>query len=454
LSKNKTIYVCRECGYDTVKWYGRCPGCGAWNTFEEEILSSKFPLEPEKPAALSKPQSICDIVSKDAERMELDKSEIDGVLGGGIVPGSLVLVGGEPGIGKSTLLMQIAQTVGTRFGKTLYVTGEESAYQVRMRAERLGALSPAVLLLTETNVQRILGHARTIRPVLLVLDSIQTVYHPEMSSVPGSVSQVRQCTAEVLRFAKENNTAVFLVGHVTKEGTLAGPRVLEHMVDTVLYFEGERYQSFRLLRAIKNRFGSTNEIAVFEMQHKGLVPYTNPSQVFLKQKPVGVAGSTVVCAMQGTRPVLLEIQALATSTLFGNPRRLASGVDYNRMLIILAVMEKVVGMNLASQDVYINVAGGIRIEDPAVDLAVAVAVASSFRNTEIDSQIAFMGEIGLGGEVRAVTNLDRRLKETAKLGFNKAVVPRGNVLNSCDNPGLDLIRVGSVAEIIDTIIGR
>ncbi|MGI6712005.1 MAG: DNA repair protein RadA [Bacillota bacterium] len=455
MSRNKSAYVCRQCGYDTVKWYGRCPGCGTWNSFDEEIS------EPQKKSQGLKgilhtleSQPLNEIGTKDMERFFLDNGELDGVLGGGIVPGSLVLVGGEPGIGKSTLLLQIIYTIGVKYGKTLYVSGEESAHQVRMRAERLGVVSSEVLLLTETNIKEIIKYAQEIKPVLMVVDSIQTTYLPEMSSVPGSISQIKQCTAELTSLAKNFNTAVFLVGHVTKEGTLAGPRVLEHMVDTVLYFEGERHHSFRLLRSIKNRFGSTNEIAVFEMQNKGLVPYNNPSQLFLEQRPIGVSGSTVVCTIQGTRPVLLEVQALVTSTMFGNPRRLTSGIDYNRILIILAVLEKIVGLNLSNQDVYVNIAGGFKIEDPAADLAVAAAIVSSFRNIEIDSNIVIIGEVGLGGETRAVTNLDRRLKEALKLGFTKAVVPKGNNIRISEDYHMMINQVTSVSETIEIIVGR
>lgn len=454
MAKKKFIFVCKECGYDTAKWQGQCPGCGEWNSFEETAI---------KPAASSRqsgitgqtvgPQPLDRIVSQDVSRLVLDNGELDGVLGGGIVPGSLILVGGEPGIGKSTLLMQIAYTVGMKYGKTLYVSGEESAYQIKMRAERLGAISPKVLLLTETDINQVVHYAGQIKPVLLILDSIQTVYHPEMASAPASVSQIRQCTAEIMKFAKLNNTAAMLVGHVTKEGVLAGPRVLEHMVDTVLYFEGERHHSFRLLRTVKNRFGSTNEIAVFDMQHQGLIPFADPSKLFLEQRPYGVSGSVVTSAIQGTRPVLLEVQALTSSSTFGNPRRLASGVDFNRTLIILAVLEKIVGIHISGQDVYVNITGGVRVDDPGVDLAVAVAVVSSFRNLAIDQNTVIMGEVGLGGEVRAVGNTERRIKEAKKLGFSQVIVPKAN-LTGCQVPGVSVIGVSNLNEALDVIIGR
>jgi DNA repair protein RadA/Sms len=453
LAKSKIVYVCRECGYDAVKWQGRCPGCGAWNTMEEQIISGKINgLNLMSGMISAKPVSINDVKAKEEARMILDNEELKGVLGGGIVPGSLILVGGEPGIGKSTLLLQVAYEIAQKYGKVLYVSGEESAHQIKMRAERLGTIHPDILVLTETNMENIISCARKETPVLMIIDSIQTVFLPEISAAPGSVSQVRQCAAEALRYIKGNNLALVLVGHVTKEGMLAGPRVLEHMVDTVLYFEGEKHNSFRLLRAIKNRFGSTNEIAVFEMQHQGLVSVADLSQLFLSQRPEGVSGSVVVSAMQGTRPVLLEVQALSVATSFNNPRRLTSGVDYNKTLIILAVLDKIVGMNLSSQDIYVNIAGGVRIEDPALDLAIAVAVASSFREQDVDGHTVVMGEIGLNGEVRAVTNIERRLKEAQKMGFKTAVIPMGNRLSN--SFGLTLLPVSSVTETLNVVIGR
>ena len=455
LAKAKYVYVCRECGFDTIKWLGQCPGCSAWNTLEEEMLAPKNAAgEKQAVRTAAKPQPITQVQARDAERLVLDNGELDGVLGGGIVPGSMVLVGGEPGIGKSTLLMQISHLVGSRYGPTLYVSGEESAYQVRMRAERLGALSDQVLLLTETDIEQVIQHAENIKPALLVIDSIQTVYFPEMQSAPGSVSQVRHCAALLTRFAKQGNTAVVLVGHVTKEGTLAGPRVLEHMVDTVLYFEGEQHHSFRVLRAVKNRFGSTNEIAVFDMQSKGLIPFSEPSKMFLEQRPEGVPGSMITCAMQGTRPVLLEVQALTAPTPFGNPRRLAAGVDFNRVLIILAVLDKVVGMHVSGQDVYVNIAGGIKVDDPGVDLSVAAAVASSFREREMDSRTVAIGEIGLSGEIRAVTNIERRIREAAKLGFTRVLIPKANHSQPLEKMGIELLPVANLTEALAILIGR
>lgn len=452
MAKNKTVFVCRECGHDSVKWQGRCPGCGSWNTMEEEIISREV-KQPgfERTINTSKPMPINDVEAKEAERLLLDNEELQGVFGGGIVPGSLTLVGGEPGIGKSTLLLQVAYEIALKYGKVLYVSGEESAHQIKMRAERLGTIDSQVLVLTETNMENIITYAKKEKPVLMIIDSIQTVFLPEISSAPGSVSQVRQCAAAAMNYTKDSNMALILVGHVTKEGMLAGPRVLEHMVDTVLYFEGERHQSFRLLRAIKNRFGSTNEIAAFEMQHQGLVSVSNLSKLFLSQRPEDVSGSVVVSAIQGTRPVLLEVQALSASTSFGNPRRLTSGVDFNKTLIILAVLDKIVGMNLSSQDVYVNIAGGVKIDDPGTDLAIAVAVASSFRDREVDGQTVVLGEIGLSGEVRAVANLERRLKEAAKMGFKTVIIPAGNTVTESYN--LTLIPVKSVGEALSVILG-
>ncbi|MCR6543922.1 DNA repair protein RadA [Dehalobacterium formicoaceticum] len=451
MAKSKRIFVCRECGHDSVKWQGKCPGCGAWNTMDEEIIAPKKTQTAgfERNTSAAGPMPITHVQTKEEDRLLLDNEELKGVLGGGIVPGSLILVGGEPGIGKSTLLLQVAYEVAIKYGKVLYVSGEESAHQIKMRAERLGTIHPNILLLTETNMEQVLIYAQKEAPVLMIIDSIQTAYLPEISAAPGSVTQVRQCAAEAMGFAKGSGLALVLVGHVTKEGMLAGPRVLEHMVDTVLYFEGERQNSFRILRAIKNRFGSTNEIAVFDMQHQGLVSVSNLSQLFLSQRPQGVSGSVVFSTMQGTRPVLLEVQALSASTSFGNPRRLTSGVDYNKTLIILAVLDKIVGMHLGSQDIYVNIAGGVKIDDPAADLAIAVAVASSFRDQEIDGHTVVMGEIGLNGEVRAVTNLERRLKEAVKMGFKTALIPQGNKMNQ--DLGLTVLPVGSVKEALDVI---
>jgi DNA repair protein RadA/Sms len=381
------------------------------------------------------PQSLSQVDLTPVERLITGMPELDGVLGGGLVPGSLVLLGGEPGIGKSTVLLQMALILSQHQGDVLYVSGEESSPQVKMRSERLGALKSHLLLLAENNLELIIYHAKKQKIKVLIVDSIQTVFLPELASAPGSVSQVRQCGAMLLNLAKECGISVILVGHVTKEGTLAGPRVLEHMVDTVLYFEGERSGALRLLRAVKNRFGSTNEIGVFEMTGEGLLPLNDPSAVFLAERGENVAGSAVGCVMQGSRPVLLEVQALASPSNFGNPRRLASGIDYNRLLIIVAVLEKKVGIRLQEQDIYVNLTGGLKVDDPAIDLAVAAAIVSSYKEKALPAGLVVVGEVGLTGEIRQAGQLERRLKEAAKLGFNKAVIPKeraNKALDFCD----------------------
>ncbi len=423
--KNKQVFVCQECGAVFAKWQGRCTACGAWNSVVEEFpaaVSGATGSSVAAPAAV--PQPIAKVSLEKLERMRLGMTELEMVLGGGLVPGSMTLLGGEPGIGKSTILLQLALAVSRGGGRTLYVSGEESAPQVRMRAERLGALADDLWLLAENNLENILAQARKQDCRLLIIDSIQTVFLPELASAPGSVGQVRQCGNELLKLAKEQGIAVILVGHVTKDGNLAGPRVLEHMVDTVLYFEGERLSNLRLLRASKNRFGSTNEIGVFEMTSEGLKALDDPSTVFLTHRDKPVAGAAVGCVQQGARPVLLEIQALTSPTAFGNPRRLASGLDYNRLHIIIAVLEKKVGLNLGSQDVYVNITGGLRVDDPAVDLAVTAAIASAYRERPLPADVVALGEIGLTGELRPAGQMDQRLREAKRLNFGGVVAAR------------------------------
>lgn len=417
--KSKQVFVCQECGASFAKWQGRCTACGAWNSVIEEFDTA--PKVGQSAATDNKPQPIAEVSMQAVERIDTRLDELNLVLGGGLVPGSLTLLGGEPGIGKSTILMQLALAISAGQGNVLYVSGEESAAQVRMRAERLGALSSDLWLLTENNLEAILNHAQKQEISLLIVDSIQTVFLPELSAAPGSVSQVRQCGNELLKLAKEQGVAVVIVGHVTKDGNLAGPRVLEHMVDTVLYFEGDRLANLRLLRAIKNRFGSTNEIGVFEMTEQGLKPLDDPSVVFLTHRETPVAGAAVGCVLQGARPVLLEVQALCSPTGFGNARRLASGLDYNRLLIILAVLEKKVGLNLSNQDVYVNVTGGLRVDDPAVDLAVAAAIASAYFDRPLPADMVALGEIGLTGELRPTGQPEQRFREAARMGFANAV---------------------------------
>ncbi|MDR5695591.1 MAG: DNA repair protein RadA [Armatimonadota bacterium] len=443
----KVKYVCQECGYEAPKWLGRCPGCGGWNTFVEE------PVEPRRklPTGLSSaPVPINSVSLLPEARVSTGIGEFDRVLGGGIVPASLILLGGDPGIGKSTLLLQVASKVAGMGHTVLYVSGEESVRQTKIRADRLGIKVQNLFLLSETNLDEIRRHIEGLSPSLVVVDSIQTVYDPALPSAPGSVGQVRECAASFLHLAKAKGIAIALVGHVTKEGQIAGPRVLEHIVDTVLYFEGDRHQTYRILRTTKNRFGSTNEIGVFEMSTEGLREVQNPSAAFLSERPTEVPGSAVICALEGTRPLLVEVQALAISTPFGMPRRTASGVDYNRVILLLAVLEKRAGLQLATHDVYVNVAGGVRVSEPAADLGVAVAVASSLRDRPVDARAVVIGEVGLGGEVRAVPQIQRRLTEVVKLGFQRCLIPRGNPYEPV--AGLEVIPVASVLEALNLVL--
>lgn len=431
----------------------------------EEVLNTtkKGRKETGMSPRVDPPVSIVEVTSEADQRYPTGMGELDRVLGGGLVPGSVVLVGGDPGIGKSTLLLQTASNLsrslsgGRRNARVLYISAEESVRQVRIRAERLGAVQPNLYLVSETQVENVISHIHEFKPVVAIVDSVQTVYSSELETAPGSVSQVRECAAQIVCAAKASGTAVFLVGHVTKEGILAGPRVLEHVVDAVLYLEGERHHAFRILRAIKNRFGSTNEIGVFEMQDGGLVEVANPSELFLAQRPVGATGSVVVASLEGTRPVLLEVQALVTSTTYGNPRRLASGVDVGRAILLIAVLEKKTGLNLGSYDVYVNVAGGIRTEEPAADLGICLAVASSFRNVPCDNQTVVCGEVGLTGEVRAISRPLQRLQEAYRLGFHRIVLPArnvarlGHVEDQSRYQGMQVVGVNSVREAMEAV---
>lgn len=437
-------YVCQGCGFESPKWLGRCPGCGGWNTLVEEVASpsSTRGRRPAEPIPLPEVAPLPEV------RIPTGIGELDRVLGGGIVPGSLILVGGDPGIGKSTLALMASHRIAEGGRTVLYVSGEESPQQTKMRADRIGAASRGILLLAETELDGILEVARRLRPALLVVDSIQTVARADLGSSPGSVGQVRECAAALLELAKGEGIAVLLVGHVTKEGAIAGPRVLEHMVDTVLYFEGERHQAYRILRAQKNRFGSTNEIGVFEMQGSGLAEVPNPSAAFLGERLADTPGRAVACVLEGTRPLLVEVQALVSPAPFGTPRRTTSGLDYNRVLLLLAVLEKRAGFQLGTSDVYVNAAGGVRVEDPAVDLGVALAVASSYRDRPLDPRTVFCGEVGLGGEVRAVPQLGRRLLEATKLGFGRVVVPRAN-LPAILEADVEVVGVETLQEALD-----
>jgi DNA repair protein RadA/Sms len=450
MAKVKTKFFCQECGTESPKWMGKCPGCQAWNTFVEELetKSKAAGVNSSLPRTKEKPIPIIHIESSEEKRILTQQAELNRVLGGGIVPGSLILVGGDPGIGKSTLLLQTSFDL-TKIGlKVLYISGEESVKQTKLRADRLGAASPLLYVLCETNLEQIEEAIEEVQPDFMVIDSIQTVYHGSVASAPGSVSQVRECTSHFMRLAKIKGIATVLVGHVTKEGAIAGPRMLEHMVDCVLYFEGERHHSYRMLRAVKNRFGSTNEIGIFEMQESGLVEVLNPSELFLSERPLGVSGSTVVASVEGTRPVLVELQALVSQTNFPTPRRMATGVDYNRLSLIVAVLEKRMGMFLQNQDAYINVAGGVKLDEPAVDLGIAVSIASSFRDVPTQPYDVVFGEIGLTGEVRGVSRIDQRVKEAQKLGFKRVILPEKSMKGWTPPQGIQVVGVNSVAEAL------
>ncbi len=449
--KTKTKFICSACGYETAKWMGKCPGCNAWNTLEEEVLKIEKSGGRTISTLRTRPVSLSQVDITDYQRLDCGISEFDRVLGGGVVRGSLVLVGGDPGIGKSTLLLQLAAALDER-ATLFYVSGEESEKQLKMRADRLTEKAPSFLVLSETDITNINAALSDIKPDVLIVDSIQTMFHPDVSSAPGSVSQVREVTMSLMRYAKETATAVFIVGHVTKEGAIAGPKVLEHMVDCVLYFEGERNHSYRVLRAVKNRFGSTNEIGVFEMTDSGLVQVENPSMMLLEGRPEETAGSAVVCTLEGTRPMLAEIQALVSPSTFAVPRRMATGMDYNRVNLMIAVLEKRVGLSLQNQDAYVNIVGGIRLDEPAVDLALALAIASAFRNKPMDSGIAAIGEVGLTGELRAVSQIEKRLAEVLKLGFRGCIIPQANTKGLNVPQGLKILPAKHLTDALGYIL--
>lgn len=452
MAKIKTTYVCSECGYETGRWLGKCPSCSSYNTFNEEIQSDLVRTVNVKPSAAGRAETLKQIKPLSEERIKTSIGELDRVLGGGLVQGSLTLVGGDPGIGKSTLLLQICQSLGDKGKKILYISGEESVQQIKMRAQRLNITTENLLLLSETSLDTAQSTTLDILPDILIIDSIQTMFTDEVSSAPGSVTQVRECSAKLMRLGKNNNISVLIVGHVTKDGAIAGPRILEHMVDTVLYFEGERMASYRILRSVKNRFGSTNEIGVFEMLDKGLKEIKNPSEYMLSGRPIGAAGSAVTCSIEGTRPILTEVQALINYTTFNMPRRMATGMDFNRVILLIAVLEKIAGFQLGSYDSYVNLAGGIKIGEPALDLAVVAAIASSYRKMPIDPGTLIFGEVGLAGEVRAVSMGDKRVSEAVKLGFKSIILPRENTkqLKACE--GVRLCGVSSIKELLDLII--
>lgn len=451
MAKGKNnVFFCQECGYESSKWVGQCPACKAWNTMVEEIVDKKSSVTHRQITEVQVAK-LNDVQSSSEKRMDTHIEELNRVLGGGIVPGSLVLVGGDPGIGKSTLLLQTCKSLSDQKIAVLYISGEESLQQIKMRADRIGIFSDEMTLLCETNLDLIQGVIEERKPQVVVIDSIQTMFRENVNSAPGSVSQVREATSVLMRLAEEQGIAIFVVGHVTKEGTVAGPRVLEHMVDTVLYFEGDRYASYRILRAVKNRFGSTNEIGVFEMCQSGLREVPNPSEYMLDGKPKNASGSIVVCTMEGTRPLLVEIQALVCHSAFGMPRRTAAGVDYNRVNLLMAVLEKNVGVRLADQDAYINIAGGMKVSEPATDLGLVLAIISSFRNRPIAEDMICFGEVGLSGEVRSVNMVEQRIAEAHKLGFKQCILPKVCMKNIQKPDGMLLKGVENVREALEIL---
>lgn len=450
--KTNTIFYCQECGYESAKWLGQCPGCKAWNSFVEEPVKASVKGRVTMGVREDiKPLSISQIDSREEERLSTGIGELDRVLGGGIVAGSLTLVGGDPGIGKSTLLLQVCQKLAANNVPVLYISGEESLRQIKLRAERMGDFSDHLQLLCETDLDIIDDTVRRLKPSVVVIDSIQTMFRQDLSAAPGSVSQVRESTAVLMQLAKVQGVSIFIVGHVTKEGTVAGPRVLEHMVDTVLYFEGDRHASYRILRGVKNRFGATNEIGVFEMRASGLEEVLNPSEYMLTGRPEDASGSVVVCSMEGTRPILIEIQALVCNTNFGIPRRQATGTDFNRMNLLMAVLEKRVGLQLAGCDAYVNIAGGLKVLEPAIDLGVVLAIISSHKNLPLDPKMICFGEIGLSGEVRAVNMAKQRVMEAKKLGFTTCILPDVCMKDVGKVEGIRLIGVKSVADALQSI---
>jgi len=452
-NKVKVTYVCQECGFTAPKWLGKCPDCGGWNTLSEEVMDTGKQFGRAGTTIRSAPLPLSHPSTKAAGRISTGIAELDRVLGGGIVPGSVVLVGGDPGIGKSTLMLQASHKLARGGARVLYISGEESFEQTKLRAQRLGLMAEELIVLTETQVEPVQEELQRGSYSAVVVDSIQSMYTPQLGGTPGSIGQVRECAAELFRIAKELNVPAFFVGHVTKDGAIAGPRVLEHMVDTVLYFEGEGHQNLRLLRAVKNRFGSTNEIGVFEMTDHGLAEVPNPSGALLDERPRGTSGSVVASIMEGTRPLLVELQALVSRSVLTLPRRTVTGVSGNRVNLILAVLEKRAGLRLSDSDVFVNVAGGIRVDEPAADLAVAVAIASSAMDAAVDSELTVFGEIGLAGEVRSVGQAGKRILEAARLGFKRCVTPRGSVPGDVPN-GIEMLPVLRVRDALELAVGR
>lgn len=455
MAKEKTVYVCSNCGQDSPKWVGKCPSCGEWNTYVEEIVRKE--VANKRPSSgidtpKAKPISLCDVTTSDEPRIDLQDEELNRVLGGGLVPGSLVLIGGEPGIGKSTLVMQTVLRMPNR--KILYVSGEESARQLKLRADRLQKHSSDCLIVCETSLEQIYTHIKNCRPELVIIDSIQTISTDTIESSPGSIAQVRECSASILKFAKETNTPVLLIGHINKEGSIAGPKVLEHIVDTVLQFEGDQHYMYRILRSIKNRFGSTAELGIYEMRQDGLRQVSNPSELLLSQDHEGMSGVAIASAIEGVRPFLIETQALVSSAAYGMPQRSATGFDLRRMNMLLAVLEKRVGFKLAQKDVFLNIAGGLKVNDPAIDLSVISAILSSNMDTEIESDICMAGEVGLSGEIRPVNRIEQRIGEAEKLGFKRIILPKHN-LQGIDTKkiNIELVPVRKVEEAFRCLFG-
>ena len=449
LKKPKTQFFCQNCGHQSSKWLGKCPSCQQWHQFvEEEIRSGETALRPGLQLS-EMPQPIDAIAADEKDRVTTGIAELDRVLGGGIVGGSAVLVGGDPGIGKSTLLLQMLQRLAERGAKVLYISGEESAKQIKLRGRRIGAASPNLLILVEIDLESMARHIESIRPQAVVVDSIQTVYSAALSSAPGSVGQVREASERLILLSKKTGIPVFLVGHVTKDGSIAGPKVLEHMVDTVLYFEGDSGHAYRIIRGIKNRFGPTNEIGVFEMRDDGLQEVSNPSAFFLSERPKGSAGSVVVPSMEGTRPILVEIQSLASPTSFGMPRRTAIGVDHNRVSLLVAVLDKICGLHLSNHDIFINVAGGVRVDEPAIDLGIVSSMASSFLDRPVDAKTVVFGEVGLTGEVRGISQMDIRVREAARMGFTRCILPRTHARDVSAGSRVELLKIGSLKELLE-----
>jgi DNA repair protein RadA/Sms len=448
MSKSKIKYVCSSCGYESLRWLGKCPSCESWNSFTEELIEEKISAKKKFSGELHVTK-LNETTNQNEERIKTNITEFDRVLGGGLMPGSIVLIGGDPGIGKSTLVMQAASKIN---GNVLYVTGEESANQINLRAKRLKVLSNTISVMTETDLDLIMNAITKHEPDVVIVDSIQTTYKPDFENAAGTVTQIRECTTELMQLAKKKHCAILIVGHVTKDGAIAGPKVLEHIVDTVLQFEGERSYSYRILRAQKNRFGSTNEIGIFEMHDDGLHEVKNPSEIFLSERENQITGSVVTSSMEGTRPILLEVQALVTPSAYGNPQRVATGFDYRRLSILLAVLEKRANLRLSVQNVFLNMAGGLRVEEPAVDLAVCCAIASNFSDKLAKNDTVVIGEVGLGGEVRSVSNIDKRIQEAAKLGFKKIVIPSNNYKSIKGKPVIEIISVSDIVTAINQIL--